>query len=145
MKSLLIFYLISNTIYQHAKQSSTRTRHVRLCLLFTNIFSIDIDFCFSPPVQRPRELLQSLGVRPWYVIYIRTSFLLKPLNQIKPNLAGMMLGWSDSPPFIQDGAVIKIKYFVNLNSSYIAMSSLTYIPGFSVTFFFQLIYTDYAN
>ena len=103
MKSLLIFYLISNTIYQHVKQSSTRTRHVRLCLLFTNIFSIDIDFCFSPPVQRPRELLQSLGVRPWYVIYIRTSFPLKPLNQIKPNLTGMMLGWSDSPPFIQDG------------------------------------------
>jgi hypothetical protein len=26
-----------------------------------------------------------------------------------------------------------------------AMSSLTYIPGFSVKFFFQSIYTDYAN
>jgi hypothetical protein len=25
------------------------------------------------------------------------------------------------------------------------MSSLTYIPGFSVKFFFQPIYTDYAN
>jgi hypothetical protein len=31
------------------------------------------------------------------------------------------------------------------NCSYMAMSSLTYIPGFSVKFFFQLIYTDYAN
>jgi len=29
--------------------------------------------------------------------------------------------------------------------SYMAMISLTYIPGFSVKFFFQLIYTDYAN
>ena len=28
---------------------------------------------------------------------------------------------------------------------YMAMSSLTYIPGFSVKFFFQTIYTDYAN
>jgi hypothetical protein len=27
----------------------------------------------------------------------------------------------------------------------LAMSSLTYIPGFSVKFFFQPIYTDYAN
>jgi hypothetical protein len=26
-----------------------------------------------------------------------------------------------------------------------AMSSLTYIPGLSVKFFFQPIYTDYAN
>ena len=29
--------------------------------------------------------------------------------------------------------------------SYMEMSSLTYILGFSVKFFFQLIYTDYAN
>ena len=28
---------------------------------------------------------------------------------------------------------------------YMAMSSLTYILGFSVKFFFQSIYTDYAN
>jgi hypothetical protein len=33
----------------------------------------------------------------------------------------------------------------NFNCSYMAMSSLTYIPGFSVKFFFQPIYTDYAN
>ena len=36
------------------------------------------------------------------------SFPLKPLNQIKPNLAGMVPGWvpfkivSDSPALIQD-------------------------------------------
>jgi hypothetical protein len=39
---------------------------------------------------------------------------------------------------------------INLNElkfyrSYMEMSSLTYIPGFSVQFFFQPIYTDYAN
>jgi hypothetical protein len=33
----------------------------------------------------------------------------------------------------------------NFNCSYMARSSLTYIPGFSVKFFFQPIYTDYAN
>jgi hypothetical protein len=31
------------------------------------------------------------------------------------------------------------------NCNYIARSSLAYIPGFSVKFFFQPIYTDYAN
>jgi hypothetical protein len=29
--------------------------------------------------------------------------------------------------------------------SFMEMSSLTYIPGFSVKSFFQPIYTDYAN
>ena len=33
----------------------------------------------------------------------------------------------------------------NFNCSYMAMSSLTYISGFSVKFFFQPIYADYAN
>jgi hypothetical protein len=33
----------------------------------------------------------------------------------------------------------------NFNCSYMARSSLTYILGFSVKFFFQPIYTDYAN
>jgi hypothetical protein len=33
----------------------------------------------------------------------------------------------------------------NFNCSYMARNSLTYIPGFSVKFFFQPIYTDYAN
>ena len=34
---------------------------------------------------------------------------------------------------------------LKFNCSYMARSSLTYIPGFSVKFFFQPIYTDYAN
>jgi hypothetical protein len=33
----------------------------------------------------------------------------------------------------------------NFNCSYMARSSLTYIPGFYVKFFFQPIYTNYAN
>jgi hypothetical protein len=33
----------------------------------------------------------------------------------------------------------------NFNCSYMTMSSLTYSRGFSVKFFFQPIYTDYAN
>jgi hypothetical protein len=33
----------------------------------------------------------------------------------------------------------------NVNCSYMAKSSLTYIPGFSVKYFFQPIYADYAN
>ena len=33
----------------------------------------------------------------------------------------------------------------NLNCSYMARSSLSYIPNFSVKYFFQPIYTDYAN
>jgi hypothetical protein len=34
---------------------------------------------------------------------------------------------------------------LKFNCSYMARNSLTYIPGFSVKFFFQSIYTDYAN
>ena len=33
----------------------------------------------------------------------------------------------------------------NFYCSYMEMSSLAYIPDFSVNFFFQPIYTDYAN
>ena len=33
----------------------------------------------------------------------------------------------------------------NFNCSYMAKSSLTCIPGFSVEYFFQPIYADYAN
>jgi hypothetical protein len=35
--------------------------------------------------------------------------------------------------------------WAQINCSYMARSSLTYIPGSSVKFFFQPIYTDYAN
>jgi hypothetical protein len=38
-----------------------------------------------------------------------------------------------------------VRYYSNFNCSYITMSSLTYIPGFSVEYFVQPIYTDYAN
>jgi hypothetical protein len=34
---------------------------------------------------------------------------------------------------------------LKFNCSYMVRSSLTYILGFSVKFFFQPIYTDYAN
>jgi hypothetical protein len=56
-------YYFNNKIYQHVKQSATWTRH--MCLLFTMVFSVDEDLCFSSPVQRPRAILQSLGVRTW--------------------------------------------------------------------------------
>jgi hypothetical protein len=39
----------------------------------------------------------------------------------------------------------KVKMSSNFNCSYMARNSLTYILGFSVKFFFQPIYTDYAN
>jgi hypothetical protein len=50
----------------------------------------------------------------------------------------------------QDGrqaiaVLVQVKMSSNFNCSYMARNSLTYIPGFSVKFFFQLIYTDYAN
>jgi hypothetical protein len=39
----------------------------------------------------------------------------------------------------------RVKMSSNFNCSYMAGSSLTYIPSFSVKFFFQPIYTDYAK
>jgi hypothetical protein len=42
-------------------------------------------------------------------------------------------------------ALVSVKMSSNFNSSYMARSSLTYIPGFSVKYFFQQMYTDYAN
>ena len=84
------------------------------------------------------------------------NLLLKPLNQIKANLAGMVLGWS---PFniVSDSHALHSKWLLllkieislvvnfcfttnqnelkNFNCSYMAMSNLTYILGFSVRFF----------
>jgi hypothetical protein len=34
---------------------------------------------------------------------------------------------------------------LDFNCTYMAMSSLTYIPGFSMNLFFQPMYTNYAN
>jgi hypothetical protein len=45
----------------------------------------------------------------------------------------------------EDLNVIFYQMSSNFNCSYMARSSLTYVPGFSVKFFFQPIYTDYAN
>jgi hypothetical protein len=42
-------------------------------------------------------------------------------------------------------ALVQVKMSSNFNCSYMARSSLTYIPDFSVKFFFQPIYTVYAN
>jgi hypothetical protein len=46
---------------------------------------------------------------------------------------------------IEISALLQIKMNSNFNCSYMAMSRLTYILGFSVKFFFQPIYTDYTN
>ena len=65
---------------------------------------------------------------------------LKQLNQIKTKF-----GW-DGPcvvPF-QNCCFIKSQNELNFELHYIAISSWTYFPGFSVLFFFQQIYTDYA-
>jgi hypothetical protein len=74
-------------------------------------------------------------------IYIpQKSSPQKPLSQFRPNFAGMVLGWL---PFkIVSG---DLKMSSNFNCSYMRRSSLTYIPGFSVKFLFQPIYTDYAK
>jgi hypothetical protein len=62
---------------------------------------------------------------------------LKPLNQIKANLAGMVVGWS---LFNIVSDLLQIKMNSNFKCSYMAMSSLIYILGFSVRFF-QPVYS----
>jgi hypothetical protein len=47
--------------------------------------------------------------------------------------------------FYQNMPNLHNKMSSNFNCCYMARSSLTYIRGFSVKFFFQPIYTDYAN
>jgi hypothetical protein len=63
---------------------------------------------------------------------------------------GGHFGWKSGSPdtFLEGGhpRIISAKFgSSNFNCSYMARSSLTYIPSFSVKFFFQSIYTDYAN
>ena len=53
--------------------------------------------------------------------------------------------WSRLPTKMAAKLKIEKRGGWNFNCSYMARSSLTYIPGFSVKFFFQPIYTDYAN
>jgi hypothetical protein len=85
----------------------------------------------------------------------------KPLNQIKPNLAGMVPFkiLSDSPALhsrrllllkIEISSIVHCCFSISqnelkFNCSYMARCSLTYVPVFSVKFFFQPIYTNYAN
>ena len=101
----------------------------------------------------------------WFIpirhILITFKSSLKPLNQIKANLAGMVVGWSlfnivsDSAalhskwlvlPKIEISLVVNFCFITNqnelkkFNCSYMAMSSLTYILGFSVRFF-QPVYS----
>jgi len=95
--------------------------------------------------------LYKLGIFWWKITF--KSFPLKPLNQIKPSLARMVLGWvpfpimSDSSTLhskwlllLKISALLQIKMNSNFNCSYMAMSSLTYILGFSVRFF-QPVYS----
>jgi trehalose utilization protein len=42
-------------------------------------------------------------------------------------------------------ATFGLIWFSSFRGEDLNVSSLTYIPGFSVKFFFQPIYTDYAN
>jgi hypothetical protein len=42
-------------------------------------------------------------------------------------------------------ALVQVKMSSNFNCSYMARSSLAYVNGFCLKFFFQPIYADYAN
>jgi hypothetical protein len=97
----------------------------------------------------------------------RTIPALKPQNQITSNLAGMVLGWvsfknvSDSPALhkgaIQESfqqslveiasVVSEEKIFFKFHPPFflICIIGQNRQKGFSVKFFFQPIYTDYAN
>ena len=99
-----------------------------------------------------------------YAYFVERSHLIfsKPLNQIKPNLA--VPGWvpfkivCDSPALhsrwllllkIEISSIVHC-YFncqneLKFNCSYMVRSSFTSNLRFSVKFFFQPIYTDYAN
>ena len=126
-----------------------------------DIFYLNIFFLF-----RSHGLLPSLGVcHPPYPFTFKSSPLKHP-NQIKPNLAGMVLEWSpfkivtDSPSIhLRQWLLLKLEIslivfycfiisqnVLKFNSRYMVMSSLTSIPGFfCVKYFIQLIYTNYAN
>ena len=108
----------------------------------------------------------------WASVVVRPSVNFSHFNQLLwshwANLNQTLVEWSLDGPLpklcpviptsIQDGHQAKnrkkgewnfncslFKMSSNFNCSYMARSSLTYIPGFSVKFFFQPIYTDDAN
>ena len=99
---------------------------------------------------RPCELLSSLFVRPsTFHILIFSSETTGPIATKlwwnDPWMAPFQncVRWSRLPTKM--AAKLKIEKRGDFNYSFMARSSLTYILGFSVNFFFQSIYTDYAN
>jgi hypothetical protein len=84
----------------------------------------------------------------WHILITLKAFALKPLNQIKINLAGL-------PSWLEVGITghnfgrgtskdHSTKVWLQL-AQWFLRRRLTYIPSFSVKYFFQPIYTDYAN
>ena len=108
---------------------------------------------------RPCELLPSLFVRPSaFHILIFSSETTGPIPTKLwwngPWMAPFQncARWSRLPTKMatklkieKRGDEILIVHCSNFNCSYMAWSSLTYVLGFCVKFFFQSIYTDYAN
>jgi hypothetical protein len=89
-----------------------------------------IAYIFSSPGQRPGDLLPSLGIRRTSYTFTFKSSPLKPLNQIKPNLAGMVPWWipfkivSDSSAFhsrwllllkIEISSIVHCCFIINQN------------------------------
>ena len=120
---------------------------------------------FCSPGQSFCHHLASVVRRMSYTFTFKSS-PLKPLNQTKPNLVGMVLGLvafkivSDRSALhsrwllllkIEISSLVHCCFIINLNELKFLLQllgneySLTYIPGFSVKFFFQPIYTEYAN
>jgi hypothetical protein len=90
---------------------------------------------------RPCELLSSLFA---HRLVRRPSINISHFNLLLrnhwANYNQTLVEWS------LDGRQAKNrKKSSNFNCSYMARSSLTYVPGFSAKFFFQPIYTDYVN
>jgi hypothetical protein len=106
---------------------------------------------------RPCELLSSLFV---HRLVRRPSINISHFNLLLrnhwANYNQTLVEWSLDGPLLklcpviptsnQDGRQAKNrKKSSNFNCSYMARSSLTYVPVFSAKFFFQPIYTDYVN
>ena len=86
--------------------------------------------------------LSSVVCRP----SVNISHFNQPLRNHRANCNQTLVELSLDGPLPKLCPVIPTtKMSSNFNCSYMARSSLTYISGFSVKFFFQPIYTDYAN
>ena len=93
---------------------------------------------------RPCELLSSPFVRR---LSINISHFNLLLRNHQANCNQTLVEWSLVDPLPKLCPVIQTSNQDGhqAKNSYMARSSFTYIPGFSVKFFFQPIYTDYAN